>query len=436
MRHMLMVSAWLGAAVASAEPLTVEAAVQRAVQRSAQVRAARERFEGAGDSARAVRGQLLPGVSVQDEYQHYRGPFSAQLSIPGVPVSPSFEVRAQNTNSLVVAGRQPLLGLLRLSQDYGAALRTEDAADAQVTVAEQSVREQVETGYLRLFEARAAHEVAVAAQAQLADQVAMTAARVQAGSATRADALRVEVARANVEQQALQARVQESAARTLLAALLDFEPGEPLEFAEPVALENSTAVLPSPGPAAVETAWGRRAELTQALRVVDAADATARSRLFALLPEIDASAAWVHVDGQALAEKDSVFIGLKASWPVWVWGAQWFQQRAAAHQANAARLQFEDTRRAVRVEVEGRLDLLESATAAIAVADKALASAEEAFRVTTEVVRAGSGTTTDLLDAQSALTQARLNLVRAKYQQAIARVQARRALGETPSDAK
>ena len=40
-----------------------------------------------------------------------------------------------------------------------------------------------------------------------------------------------------------------------------------------------------------------------------------------------------------------------------------------------------------------------------------------------------SGTTTDLLDAQSALTQSKLNLVRSKYQQAIARVQLRRAMG-------
>ncbi|MDP1822598.1 MAG: TolC family protein [Archangium sp.] len=39
------------------------------------------------------------------------------------------------------------------------------------------------------------------------------------------------------------------------------------------------------------------------------------------------------------------------------------------------------------------------------------------------------GTTTDLLDAQSALTQARLNLVRSKYQRALAWVQLRRAMG-------
>jgi outer membrane protein len=99
------------------------------------------------------------------------------------------------------------------------------------------------------------------------------------------------------------------------------------------------------------------------------------------------------------------------------------------HQAEASKLMAEDAGRQVRGEVSGRIDQLRAATAAIEVAKTALSSAEEAYRVTAAVVQAGSGTTTDLLDAQSALTQSRLNLVRSKYQQALARVQLRRAMG-------
>ena len=50
--------------------------------------------------------------------------------------------------------------------------------------------------------------------------------------------------------------------------------------------------------------------------------------------------------------------------------------------------------------------------------------------MTEALVKAGSATTTDLLDSQSALTQAKLNLVRARYEQAIARVSVKRAIGE------
>lgn len=62
-------------------------------------------------------------------------------------------------------------------------------------------------------------------------------------------------------------------------------------------------------------------------------------------------------------------------------------------------------------------------------AQTAIASAEEAFRVTREAVDVGAATTTDLLDAESALTQARLRLTHARYAAAIARVQLDRAMG-------
>jgi outer membrane protein TolC len=43
---------------------------------------------------------------------------------------------------------------------------------------------------------------------------------------------------------------------------------------------------------------------------------------------------------------------------------------------------------------------------------------------------AGSANTTDLLDAQAALTQARLNFERSRYEYALARMSLQRALGD------
>jgi outer membrane protein TolC len=65
----------------------------------------------------------------------------------------------------------------------------------------------------------------------------------------------------------------------------------------------------------------------------------------------------------------------------------------------------------------------------VGLARETIASAEEAYRVTDAQVRAGAATTTDLLDSQAALTQARLNLERARYEEAMARVSLTRAMG-------
>lgn len=428
MRALLMV-VLVGAPAFAGEVLTVDEAVRRALSDSLQMAAVRERKEAADDAARSARGQLLPSVVLSDELQHYSGPFQVALAIPGAPVSPQLTVRDQNTNSFVVSGKQPVVGLLRLSQEWRAAGANADAAASQVENSERATREAVETGFLRLFEARAAKEVAHVSQTQLGEQLTVAQARVEAGAFTTADVLRVQVARANIQQQELQAGVQESAARIQLLTLLRLPLDADVDFAEPDSLEKEAEAAPPELSVALNSAIEGRADLKQQVHLLESAEATARARLFTLLPDIDLTAAYVRVDGQALAQQNSAYIGVRASWPIWLWGTQWYAHRAAVHQAEATRLGNDDATRQVKGEVTGRMDQLRAAAAAIDVAKTALTSAEEAYRVTSAVVQAGSGTTTDLLDAQSALTQARLNLVRSRYQRTLARVQLRRATG-------
>lgn len=421
----------LCASVASAETLTVEDAVKRALDNSPQANAARERQQAAEDQARAVRGQFLPALSVADQFDHYDTAFNRTLSLPGVPAAsaPSLAIRDQNTNTFVAQAKQPILGLVKISQDYMAADANADATKAGTDAANKQLTEAVETTYLRLFEAKAAREVARASQQQLDEQLEVSKARVKAGAMTNADVLRVQVARANIQQQELQASVQESAARTQLLTLLAMPLDAQVDFAEPVTLE-AEAEQPIPTLAeATNEAVAKREDLHQQVRLLDSADATARARLAALLPDVDVVGAYTRIDGQQLALQNQWSVGLRVSWAFWLWGSQWYAHRAAVHQANAARLMTGDADRQVRGEVSGRLDQLRAATSAIDVAKTALASAEEAYRVTSELVKAGSGTTTDLLDSQSALTQSKLNLVRSRYQQAQARVQLRRAMG-------
>ena len=72
----------------------------------------------------------------------------------------------------------------------------------------------------------------------------------------------------------------------------------------------------------------------------------------------------------------------------------------------------------------------QAAAVVVDVAQQTIGSAKEAYRVTQALVQAGSATTTDLLDAQSAFLTARLNLARAQYEMAIQRVAFARAIGE------
>jgi len=407
--------------------LSEEEAVAEALAKCSQVAAARARADAATDAARSLRGHMLPGVQVSDEQDRYRQPWVATFNI-GIQPPPRLQARDLNTNTFAASVEQPLLGLARLSQDQAALSSAADAAELDVRATEADVREQVETGLLRLFEARALAGNAVASQEQLTQELQVMRAKLNAGVATNADVLRVEVAFANARQEEIQARVEEHTARASVLAVLGRGQDPTVDFAEPELVEDAGGRTPELG-VAIEQAVARRPELASARLATRSARQRASARTLSLLPEIDLEAAYIHIQGESLAPGDSAYVGLKASWNVFEWGAGHFDQRAAAERAVAAEAEQEGTRRRLEAEVSIRLAQVEAAANAVSVARTAIASAEEAYRVTQVLLQAGSATTTDLLDSQSALTRARLNLVRARYELAIARVQLERAVG-------
>jgi outer membrane protein len=416
-------AATLAISVARADPhrLTVEDVVRLSVASHPSVTAVRARSQAAHHLKKSATGRMLPTIAVSDEFQHYDSPFD--IAFGGA----TFRARDQDTNTFVASANQPLLGLLRRSEDYQSQARSADAADASVRVAEARTREGVEIQYLRMFEARAMEDIAHASEAELADEVTVTEARLKAGSVTQAELLRVKVAQANARQQGIAAHSQSIVARASILSAIGSPPGETdIEFAPPASLLTTAASVAAAAP---EAALRDRPEIAEARFTAESARHQAHSRTFALFPEVDLEAAYTRVDGQIFAPKNSAFVGIRAGWPIWEWGTTYQAEKAAAAQADAAEDNLESQRRQVLVEVTSSAAELDAASSAVDVAEQAIKSAEEAYRVTTVEVHAGAATVTDLLDAEAALTRARLNLVRSRYEQAVAGVEVERAAG-------
>ncbi len=406
------------AAHAETRVLGVEDVVALAVQENPRLTASRARASAADSGRASAGGRLLPSIFVSDEYQHWNQPFTVPFG--------NLTVRDLNTNTFAAVASQPLLGLLRRSEDYKAGARSAEAALEGVRVNESALREALEVEYLRLFEALALRDIAKSSQAELAQQVSNTEAKVKAGTQTNADLLRVQVALSNARQQEIAAFTQSRISRARLLSSVGIDPEDvSVEFREPksllVAAEQPVDAKPS--------APDNRPELRQAALRVEVAAHEARARGYALLPEVNLDAGYTRMDGQAFAPKNSLFVGLKAEWAVWDWGANWNAEHAASSQHVAAKADLESERRQIQVEVTARKAELESAASAVQLAAQAVSSASEAYRVTDALVRAGDGTTTDLLHAQAALTEARLSFTRARYERAIAHVALERARG-------
>ena len=406
----------------AAQRLTMDQVVQLAVASSPALKAARARARGNEEQAKSLRGRLLPSVNVSDEYQRWDSPF----------VVPQFSLQARDisTNAFVVSAGQPLLGLLHLSSDRNALSTAAEAATFDARTLEANLGDDVRAEFLRMFEARTLAGVAHASQDQLAEQIAVAKEKLDAGVLTPADVLRLNVAAANARQQEIQASAAEQVSRATLLVAIGCEPeDQAVSFVEPVTPENAEVAEGTLAPL-VAKALNGRSEIHSTSLAAKAASASSRSRTYDLLPEIDLEAGYMHMTGQTFVKPDSAFIGLKAGWQIWDWGARWYQHRAAESQAAAAQAQADEARRRVQTDVAAKLANVRATASALETGRTTIGSAEEAYRVTTVLLGAGSANTTDLLDAQSALTQARLNFARARYEYALAKIRLARALGE------
>jgi outer membrane protein TolC len=416
----------INAAAGESRAIAVDEAVAMAIAQNAALQAARARLEAGQAGASSTARRLAPAIHLSDEFQHFNSAFDASIG----PGAPPFRVRKQDTNMFAVAAAQPLLGLLRLSADYSGQQETAEAGAAQVESAELSLRQAVETLYLRVFEAKALEDTALASERELNDRLEVARVQLATGVLTEADVLRVQVAAANARQQAIQAHSQELVSRASLLALLGLPADDTgVTLVEPSSLLASGEKAPEAA-AAQDQALSRRPEIMQTRLTLQAGEHQQRARRYALLPEIDLEGAYMRSYGQIILPTNFAFIGLSAKWAIWEWGASYAAYRASQALARAAAFDLENQKQQIRAEVTSTMAQLDAAASAISVAKQAIDSAQEAYRVTDAQLQAGTATTTDLLEAQSALTQARLNYLRAQYELAISRVNLRRALGQ------
>jgi outer membrane protein len=401
--------------------LTVEQVVEIVQRNNPRVLEVLALSRGGRDVERGALGRMLPSIHVNEEFQRW----NAAYAFAGFG-----DIRKQNTNSLSVSGDQPLLGLIHLSHEHDAEGFRAEVAEAELETARADLKATVESQYLRLFEAKALEDIAKASEAELSEQVAVTQARVNAGVLTTADLLRVEVAAANAKQQEIQAHSQGEIARANLLGAIGLPQSDTrTAFAEPATLLDRGRTAPPSLGDAERHADRERPELKEKRLQIDVAHHAEKARLFSLLPEVDLEAAYLRTDGSIFNPPNAGYVGVRGSWAIFEWGSSWYAQKAAAEQTEAARRQAESEQRQIGVEVASDLADARASIAAVDVAQQTIASAEEAYRVTQALLKAGTATTTDLLDAEAALTQARLNLTRARYEQAVAQVALGRSLG-------
>ncbi|MBD3347710.1 MAG: hypothetical protein GF400_00760 [Candidatus Eisenbacteria bacterium] len=436
-----LICAVLGASTArSAEPLTLtlDEAVELALERNREIEIAEAGAEAARARLGQARSAFFPSISASGSYTKLDEAPSMDTSqfgnlfeplmdpflylVEQGYLDPSTLEGLQSTGgdgkiylgdddiySIGLNVRQPLFTGGRILSAHGAAKHAARAQEHRAARTTDRVRYEAASAYLGLLRAQAALEVMNDAVEEMESHLSDLRAMHEAGVLLEAELMRGRVRMSEVELSRNTARHRVDLAEASLAFVLGRPPGQEIVTAD---LLESHAFPERGLDAWTELALKERADLLAAEEMVAAADngvTRARSGYFPSLVAMG-SYMWDRPNREyepEFYEHWSVTLALEMN--IFDWGLTGNRVREARAGLTQAERGRDMTRDAVRLEVRQAFLEREEALEGLAIAESSVELAEESLRVTRERFKSKQVTNSDVLSAQTALTRARMN---------------------------
>jgi outer membrane protein TolC len=411
---------------------SVQSAVAYALEANPDLRIAFLRVAAAEQEVKAAKSAWWPTLGVGFDVMYTDDPANVlmmtlrQRSLELGPTTDLNEPGAQsNSRVSVTAGWQLWDGGRRVNAtEMGrlAVLLAESDRDAVMN----SLRAAVIDTSLAVFMAEEFARVAAESVRLTESQVRTAKARFDLGQAQKSDLLSAEVRLAEAKENLVKADNARSRALTALRNLLGLSADAPLalegagEFSVPPVEEASVAV-----------ALENRPELRKAADAVRMAEEDVAMQRAGYHPTVSlfGSYDW---DTEITSDpdfEDSGTVGLTLDWALFEGGRTRANVTAARARLEAAREGERKARLAVESDVAMATLRLAEARKRLEVSLTTTAQAEEALRLIAARYENGAATITEYLDAEVALTGARVRHVSARYDVERATADIRRALG-------
>jgi outer membrane protein TolC len=416
------------------QPLTLTAAINAALENNYTIRRGRHDLEAAYGVVVQTRAVALPKLRATGDYL-------ATDQIEEFPV-----VRGVNIN---FENDQRWSGTLRVVQSIYEGGRIKSALRAARLTREQALLQYqaviaeallgVRTAYYDVLLARQQINVQKASIALLERERSDTQRRFDAGTVPQFNLLRAEVALANAQPRLIRARNSYRLAKNALIHQLGYP--IPTNLWENIPIELSDPLEPEPYEIDLATALGQAIGQRPELAALDKAERLRKEEIAAAKA---GGRPGVQLFGGYGSRSSQFSDDLSRDVSGWHAGAQvnWdifdgLLTRGRVQQARAlhgrARTELDERTRQIELDVRTAHSSFIEAREVLESQRKVQEQAEEALRLANSRAEAGSGTQLDVLNAQTALTEARTTQIQAVRDYLVARARLLRAIGaDTP----
>jgi len=425
--------------LAAQEPvsLRLDDAIREALETNPSIQAAQARVDAAESHITEARSALLPQVRLSGRAAYLSEVPEFSITLPLIGTQTLFPSIVRNYGARLTV-QQTLFAGFRIRKNLEMSEHNATAVGYDYGRDQSDLRLKVTTAYWNLYRSRRLEQV-------LAQSVEQVSAHLQdvrnfrsQGLATDLDVLKVQTQLSDIQVKHTEAGGNAQIAQMMLNSMM----GRPLVTVLNLVDHPQTELTQDEQEGGVghymERAQTKRMEVASArerLAMQQAAVAAARGGWYpqvVLLGNYDYARPNQRVIPPKDAWEKSWDVGVSLQWNLW----DWFATSSRTAQAQAGLAQTEAMVRQVNDAVA--LDAAQSyyrvaeARKRIDVALIGTKQAEESYRIAQERFKQGVSTTTDLLDAEMALLQARLNETQATVDFAIQKEKLNRALGEMP----
>jgi len=396
-------------AASGALTLTLQQAVDLALKNNLQAQLAREGVAEAQSHKGLAASALLPNLSGAA----YQATLTSNLAAMGLGPGkfPGLDpfVGPFNRFDARVQLWQSVFNLASIRR-YQASVRGIALAREQERSAAQQVTMATVLSYLAVMEAQQTVEAAQADVTLAKRLLELAKSQHAAGVATGIDVARAETRLAGQEVRLAQARTDLDTARLNLLRVIGAPLGSDLRLADE--MRFAPEALPAVAEA-VQKALSDRAEIRSAQEQVRIAALQKQAAVGGWLPSVsffgDYGTSAVKPLETSLPTRTA---GIRLEVPLFDGGRTRAEVQAAVSRLRQAELKLNDLRAAVEKEVRQALDNLATRKEQVQAAQKALALAERELELAQDRFRNGVGDNVEVVNAQTALENARQGVVR------------------------
>lgn len=405
---------------------SIEEAWSLALRHDQALAATRSQAEAAALEAAAARAGRWPTVAVSGAYTQLDDSPAFDFAFTGLPLLPPELFDDDDFVTGAAAITVPLFTSGRISSGIAAAEAVRRGADAQLVGATADLKLAVARAYVDVLRARSARVVARSNVASLEALATDTARLFERELVPKNELLAAQVALADARQNELRAS---NAAEVALAAY-NRRLGEPLDrAAELDAMPSLELDLPASLESATGQALERRSELAALAAQAEALGQRARTERSRTLPQVALSGGYQYLENQFLDDEEIGMAGIGVQWALFDGGQSRKRAAALERTRRATEQQRADVSSLITLQVRQAWLGLDEAKRRVEVTAGAAAQAEESLRIAQERYRAGLGTQTQLLEAETLRVQALRNRDDAGLDVELARLQLARAAG-------